>query len=299
MGIAADDGRLLVTNSRGEPAAAYRRTGAARFANDRPNVDPGLGRGFAGWGASWVDLKNTGKRDLVLTAGAIPVTNLAQDAEAVRVLAPERSRRAAGQHRDRCREPQGERPRPGRRGCVERRPRGDCDQHDRREARPAPADAFAGPLARCCADAFLAGRGRHGCLAERTPELERCARREQLPLVRGSAHPFRARLGDTRRAADRPLPFRGVHPACERAGRPRRHRPRPAGRTAHHTGGEQPPAHELLSHHTQPVDCTCVERRGRRVSPSRRRGGARAGARPVRPRARGASGVHTRGAGRP
>ena len=87
MGIAVDDGRLLVTNSRGEPSAAYRQTGSARFANDRPRVDPGLGSGFAGWGASWVDLRNTGRLDLVLTAGAIPVTNLAEDAETVRVLA--------------------------------------------------------------------------------------------------------------------------------------------------------------------------------------------------------------------
>jgi hypothetical protein len=90
MGVATGNGRLLVTNSRGEPSAAYRRTGSARFANDRPGVDPGLGRGFAGWGASWVDLQNTGKRDLVLTAGAIPVTNLQRDAEAVRVLAQNR-----------------------------------------------------------------------------------------------------------------------------------------------------------------------------------------------------------------
>jgi hypothetical protein len=88
MGIAASNGRLLVTNSRGEPSAAFRRSGTAEFENDRPNVDPGLGKGFAGWGASWVDLRNSGQRDLVLTAGAIPVTNLAQDAEAVRVLAP-------------------------------------------------------------------------------------------------------------------------------------------------------------------------------------------------------------------
>jgi Na+-translocating ferredoxin:NAD+ oxidoreductase RnfD subunit len=87
MGIAAGDGRILVTNSRGEPSAAYRRSGPAAFSNDRPRVDPGLGRGFAGWGASWVDLQNTGRLDLVLTAGAIPVTNLAQDAETVRVLA--------------------------------------------------------------------------------------------------------------------------------------------------------------------------------------------------------------------
>jgi len=88
MGVAASNGRLLVTNSRGEPSAAFRRDGPAKFANDRPKVDPGLGKGFAGWGASWVDLRNSGKRDLVLTAGAIPVTNLVQNAEAVRVLAP-------------------------------------------------------------------------------------------------------------------------------------------------------------------------------------------------------------------
>jgi Na+-translocating ferredoxin:NAD+ oxidoreductase RnfD subunit len=87
MGIATGNRRLLVTNSRGEPSAAYRRSGPAEFSNDRPRVDPGLGRGFAGWGASWVDLQNSGRLDLVLTAGAIPVTNLAQDAETVRVLA--------------------------------------------------------------------------------------------------------------------------------------------------------------------------------------------------------------------
>ncbi|MGN6798804.1 MAG: FG-GAP-like repeat-containing protein, partial [Gaiellaceae bacterium] len=87
MGIAVANGRVLVTNSRGEPSAAYRQISSAKFANDRPRVDPGLGRGFAGWGASWVDLRNTGRLDLVLTAGAIPVTNLVQDAETVRVLA--------------------------------------------------------------------------------------------------------------------------------------------------------------------------------------------------------------------
>ena len=87
MGVAAANGRLLVTNSRGEPSAAYRQTASGTFANDRPRVDPGLGRGFAGWGASWVDLRNTGRLDLVLTAGAIPVTNLLQNAATVRVLA--------------------------------------------------------------------------------------------------------------------------------------------------------------------------------------------------------------------
>ncbi|HEV7639252.1 MAG TPA: ASPIC/UnbV domain-containing protein, partial [Gaiellaceae bacterium] len=87
MGIAAAGGRLFVTNSRGEASAAYLRTGS-RFANIRPLLDPALGTGFAGWGASWVDLQNSGRPDLVLTAGAIPVTNLKSDAEPVRVLAP-------------------------------------------------------------------------------------------------------------------------------------------------------------------------------------------------------------------
>jgi hypothetical protein len=87
MGIAAAGGRLFVTNSRGEPSAAYVRAGS-RFANIRPLLDPALGTGFAGWGASWVDLQNSGRPDLVLTAGAIPVTNLKRDAERVRVLAP-------------------------------------------------------------------------------------------------------------------------------------------------------------------------------------------------------------------
>jgi Na+-translocating ferredoxin:NAD+ oxidoreductase RnfD subunit len=87
MGIAAAGGRLLVTNSRGEPSAAYQRRGSV-FANARPELDPALGDAFAGWGASWVDLLNTGRPDLLLTAGAIPVTDLGRDAEPVRVLAP-------------------------------------------------------------------------------------------------------------------------------------------------------------------------------------------------------------------
>ncbi len=92
MGIATADtnGRmsLFVTNSRHEPSAAYRQLlGAApAFANARPSFDQALGSDFAGWGASWVDLANSGRPDLVLTAGAIPVTNLAADAEPVRVL---------------------------------------------------------------------------------------------------------------------------------------------------------------------------------------------------------------------
>ncbi len=87
MGIAAAGSSLFVTNSRREPSAAYRETGR-RFANDRPAFLPALGTAFAGWGVSWADLGNTGSPDLVLAAGAIPVTNLAADAEPFRVLTP-------------------------------------------------------------------------------------------------------------------------------------------------------------------------------------------------------------------
>jgi hypothetical protein len=88
MGIAAGDGYLFVTNNRGEPSAAFGQPRAGVFTNARPRFDPALGTGFAGWGATWVDLANSGDRDLVLAAGAIPVTSLARDAEALRVLAP-------------------------------------------------------------------------------------------------------------------------------------------------------------------------------------------------------------------
>ncbi len=93
MGVAANvtaGGRLglFVTNSRNEPSAAYVQTPTGTFASVRPRFDPALGTGFAGWGTTWVDFANSGTPDLLLTAGAIPVTNLSADAEAVRVLAP-------------------------------------------------------------------------------------------------------------------------------------------------------------------------------------------------------------------
>ena len=92
MGVATNvtsGGRLglFVTNSRNEPSAAYVQTASGAFANVRPRFDPALGTGFAGWGTTWVDFANSGTPDLLLTAGAIPVTNLSADAEAVRVLA--------------------------------------------------------------------------------------------------------------------------------------------------------------------------------------------------------------------
>ena len=91
MGIATGNGDLVVTNSRREPTAAFRRLstpGSPAFGNDRTAFDPALGTGFAGWGASWVDLTNSGSPDLIVAAGGIPVTSLTSDAESMRVLAP-------------------------------------------------------------------------------------------------------------------------------------------------------------------------------------------------------------------
>jgi hypothetical protein len=70
------------------------------FSDARASVDPALGSAFAGWGASFVDLLNSGKPALVLTAGAIPVTSLADDAEPVRVLARVGSERTLQRYGD-------------------------------------------------------------------------------------------------------------------------------------------------------------------------------------------------------
>jgi Na+-translocating ferredoxin:NAD+ oxidoreductase RnfD subunit len=92
MGIAvrgADDALgLFVTNSRNEPSAAFTRASRSSFSNARPDFDPALGTGFAGWGDSFVDLANSGQPDLVLATGGIPVTNLEKNAGPLKVVAP-------------------------------------------------------------------------------------------------------------------------------------------------------------------------------------------------------------------
>jgi hypothetical protein len=90
MGIADTGSTLFVSNSRREPSAAYAETGRAgspAFRSVRSAFVPALGTDFAGWGASWVDLANSGTPSLALAAGAIPVTRLSADAEPVRILA--------------------------------------------------------------------------------------------------------------------------------------------------------------------------------------------------------------------
>ncbi len=94
MGIAAADynrdGRadLFVTNARGQLHAVYRTRSKERaFADARPAFASALGTSLTGWGVSWVDLDLDGNFELVLANGAIPVTNLAKNAQRVRVLA--------------------------------------------------------------------------------------------------------------------------------------------------------------------------------------------------------------------
>jgi hypothetical protein len=95
MGIAAadfsSDGRpdLLVTNAREQLHAAFRsrfsRSGPS-FVDARPDISAAFGTRSTGWGASWADLNLDGDLDLVVANGAIPVVNLAKNAERIQVL---------------------------------------------------------------------------------------------------------------------------------------------------------------------------------------------------------------------
>src|SRR5919199_299701 len=96
MGVAATDfdgdGRtdLFVSNSRGQGHAVYAWRqpipSGSSFDDVRAAFAPAFGETFTGWGASWVDLDLDGRLDLVLANGAIPVTNLARDAQPIQVL---------------------------------------------------------------------------------------------------------------------------------------------------------------------------------------------------------------------
>ncbi len=96
MGIASADYSadgypdLFVTNSHRQLHAVYRsrRPGKSgpSFADARPSFAPAFDTRYAGWGVSWVDLDLDGNLDVVLANGAVPVKNLATDAEPIQVL---------------------------------------------------------------------------------------------------------------------------------------------------------------------------------------------------------------------
>jgi Na+-translocating ferredoxin:NAD+ oxidoreductase RnfD subunit len=89
MGIAEQGGALFVSNSRNQSHASYRKVGPGRFVPSATALPKNV---TAGWGAAWVDLKNSGIPDLVLANGAIPITNLAKDAQRIQVLVPRSGR---------------------------------------------------------------------------------------------------------------------------------------------------------------------------------------------------------------
>ena len=96
MGVAVADfsgdslADLFISNSRGQGHAVYvgrpQVASGSSFADVRAGFASAFGRTFTGWGVSWVDLDLDTDFDLVLTNGAIPVTNLERNAEPIQVL---------------------------------------------------------------------------------------------------------------------------------------------------------------------------------------------------------------------
>ncbi len=96
MGVAGADfdgdggSDLMVTNWDRELHAIYRRSAGAddlafRYSTDRIGF-AGLGNGETGWGTAWADFDHDGDVDLVIANGRVPVTDLAADAELVRLF---------------------------------------------------------------------------------------------------------------------------------------------------------------------------------------------------------------------
>jgi hypothetical protein len=85
MGIAAQDGALFVTNSRRQTHASYQHFAGARFVPSDRQLPPNA---TAGWGASWIDLDNSGRPGLAVANGSIPITRLAKDAQRLQLFVP-------------------------------------------------------------------------------------------------------------------------------------------------------------------------------------------------------------------
>ena len=81
---------LFVSNSRGQEHAVYAAKpstpAGAAFSDVRPALKTAFGASYAGWGASWIDFDNDSDPDLMLANGAIPITNLAANADPVQLF---------------------------------------------------------------------------------------------------------------------------------------------------------------------------------------------------------------------
>jgi hypothetical protein len=96
MGIAESDYNgdgapdLFVTNSRGQPHAAYESRlshGELSYAPEMKKFATALQRkATVGWGDAFVDLNNDTNPDLILANGAVPVLNVKRDTEPMQVL---------------------------------------------------------------------------------------------------------------------------------------------------------------------------------------------------------------------
>ena len=207
MGVAASatsDGGLdlFVTNSRNEPSAAFRGLAGAiaRVRRRAPDVRSRRSGAASPAGARPGSTSaNTGKPDLVLAAGAIPVTKLSQDAEPVRVLAPVREARDALRRRrgrPRGRWPPAERARPRRGGR-----RTTTAGWRSRSTRSAASSCSSARRARAATGSTCSCRGSRPAPSSPSSfptaggSRARC-RPAAATLLRGSARALRARQGD-------------------------------------------------------------------------------------------------------
>ena len=227
MGIAAQDysgdGRpdVFVTNYRGQGHAAFRSTTRSPFADAHDVFGPALGATGAGWGASWVDLANNGREDLVLANGAIPVVHLDKDAAPIQVL----ENLGAGRFADASGAVGlASGPRVNGRGLAA----ADYDNDGRVDV---AINSIGGKLillhntgrvrtlARGEPCEVRARRGRHSRAPGRPPPRPPGPGGKQLSVVRGSSRPLRPRQSDEGESAYRPLAERQSHATDDRRSR--------------------------------------------------------------------------------
>jgi hypothetical protein len=83
MGIAAQNGALFVTNSRRQTHASFQKTPSFRFVRSGLQLPPNA---TAGWGVSWIDVRNSGAPGLAVANGSIPMTGLRKDAKRLQLF---------------------------------------------------------------------------------------------------------------------------------------------------------------------------------------------------------------------